>query len=83
MNHSRMRLANNIVYFRLRNNWSQEELAHHLQSSASYVSEMERGKRNISVDYIDVLAKTFKVEPRDLLTEHPPVNNTRVKRHRR
>ncbi len=64
---TRQILANNIVYFRIKNNWSQEDLAELLGTSSVYISQMENGKRNISCDYIDHLANIFKIEPMDLL----------------
>ena len=40
-------LSNNIVYFRMKNNWTQERLAEILKTSSAYISELENGKRNI------------------------------------
>ena len=56
---ARQILANNIVYYRVKNNWSQEHFAELLGTSSGYVSEMENAKRNISIDYIDHLANIF------------------------
>ena len=64
---ARQILANNIVYYRVKNNWSQEYFAELLGTSPGYVSEMENAKRNISIDYIDHLANIFKIEPHELL----------------
>ena len=71
-------LANNIVYYRTKNNWTQEQLAELLNTSSGYVSEMEHEKRNISCDYIDLLANIFKIEPQELLTNRLPVNIRRI-----
>lgn len=76
-------LANNIVYYRTKNNWTQEQLAELLNTSSGYVSEMEHEKRNISCDYIDLLANIFKVEPQELLTNRLPVNIRRISRRKR
>ena len=65
---ARQILANNIVYYRIKNNWSQEYFAELLGTSSGYVSEMENAKRNISIDYIDHLANIFKIEPHELLS---------------
>lgn len=43
-NHSRKILANNIVYFRLKLNWSQEDLAEELGTTPTYVSNLENAK---------------------------------------
>ena len=73
-------LANNIVYFRVKNNWSQDDLAELLGTSSVYISQMENAKRNISCDYIDHLANIFKVEPVELLKYRSPVNTRRIDR---
>lgn len=73
-------LANNIVYFRVKNNWSQDDLAELLGTSSVYISQMENAKRNISCDYIDHLANIFKVESVELLKYRSPVNTRRIDR---
>lgn len=78
INKTRKILANNIVHFRLKNGWSQEEFAYRLGSSSQYVSTMENGKRNISSDYIDHLATIFNIEPHELLIERPIIKNRRI-----
>lgn len=40
---------------------------------------MEHSRRNISVDYIDKLAKIFNIEPYKLLINNPPVQNKKIK----
>lgn len=74
-------LANNIAYFRLKNNWSQEDLAERLGTSSVYVSQMENAKRNISCDYIDNLSKVFKINPSELLEIRLKLDIKRI--HRR
>ena len=59
-NRSRKILANNIVYFRLKLNWSQEDLAEELGTTPTYVSNLENAKRNMRVDYIGHIANTLK-----------------------
>ena len=73
-------LANNIAYFRTKNNWSQDDLAEKLGSDSPYVSEMENAKRNISCDYIDHLAQVFNIKPSELLVSRPEVKNRRIPR---
>ncbi len=73
-------IANNIVYFRIKNGWSQEYFAELLGTSSGYVSEMEHEKRNISVDYMDLIAKTFDIEPHELLINRLPVEKRRIKK---
>ena len=73
-------VANNIVYFRLKRNWSQEDFAYKLGSNTQYISAMENARRNISCDYIDHIAKVFAIEPQELLVERPPIKNRRISR---
>ena len=75
---SRKIISNNIVYYRVKNNWTQENFAELLGTSSGYVSEMENAKRNISVDYLDYIANTFKIEPFELLVNRPPVQKRRI-----
>lgn len=42
---------------------SQEELAHRAELDRSYVGQVERGERNISLDNIYRLAATLEIEP--------------------
>ena len=46
---------------------SQEELAHRADLDRSYVGQVERGERNISLDNIYRIAETFGVEAGKLL----------------
>ena len=80
---ARQILANNIVYYRIKNNWSQEYFAELLGTSSGYVSEMENAKRNISIDYIDHIANIFKIEPHELLVNRKPVEIRRIDRGKR
>ena len=80
---ARQILANNIVYYRIKNNWSQEYFAELLGTSSGYVSEMENAKRNISIDYIDHLANIFKIELHELLSNSLTVNKRRIPRRKR
>ena len=80
---ARQILANNIVYYRIKNNWSQEYFAELLGTSSGYVSEMENAKRNISIDYIDHLANIFKIEPHELLSSSLTVSKRRIPRRKR
>lgn len=72
-------IANNIIHFRIQNKWTQEHLAELLGTSSGYISEIENAKRNISCDYIDHIASTFKIEPQELLINRSPANIKRVR----
>ena len=48
--------------------WSQEDLAFETDIDRTYVSGIERGVRNRSLDMLVKLAKTLKMTPAGLLT---------------
>jgi transcriptional regulator with XRE-family HTH domain len=48
---------------------SQEALAHEAGLDRTYVSSVERGKRNISLENIERLAKALGVKLKDLFSE--------------
>lgn len=75
-------LANNIVYFRHKNGWSQEELAEKMNSSPVYISQLENAKRNVRCDFLDKIAETFDVEPCELLVKREQIMNKRIDRKR-
>ena len=77
-NKTRKLLANNIIYFRHKNNWSQEMLAEKMKSSPAYISQLENAKRNVTSDFFYKIADTFKIEPYQLLIERDVVNYKRV-----
>jgi len=47
---------------------SQEELAARAGLHRTYVSSVERGQRNVSIDNIFALAAALKCDPRELLS---------------
>ena len=52
---------------RLAKDWSQEKLAFEADLDRTYVSSVERGRRNISIVNIYKLAKALDVAPHSLL----------------
>jgi len=46
--------------------FSQEELAHRAELDRSYVGQVERGERNVSLDNIHRLAESLELKVRDL-----------------
>lgn len=62
--------ASNIKLFRSKENLSQEELANRCGLHRTYLSDIERGTRNISIDNIDRIAKALNVSPSILLKEN-------------
>ncbi|PKM42753.1 MAG: XRE family transcriptional regulator [Gammaproteobacteria bacterium HGW-Gammaproteobacteria-1] len=65
----RMRIAENVRIRRLLHNWSQEDLAQEAGLDRSFVGDIERAERNISIKTLEKLAIAFDVEPVDLAVE--------------
>lgn len=63
----RARLARNIRALRDANGWSQEEYADHAGIHRTYISDLERAKRNPTITVVEKLAVPFKVTASDLL----------------
>ena len=57
----------NLRRLRQRFGWSQEELAARSGLHRTFVSSVERGERNISLDNIDRLAQALEVDVQVLL----------------
>ncbi len=64
---ARQVLAANLRCLRQQRGMSQEDLALASGLSQTYLSDVERGKRNIGIDNIQRLADALKVNPSDLL----------------
>jgi transcriptional regulator with XRE-family HTH domain len=62
-------LGENVRAARKRQNMSQEELALEADMKRSYLSELERGKRNPSVRALGRLATALQMSPPELLRE--------------
>ena len=73
-------LANNIVYFRLKRNWSQEDFAAELGTTTTYVSNLENAKRNTRIDYIGHIADTLGISLEQLFISRNTVENHRISR---
>ena len=65
---TRALFARNLKLFRQRKKMSQEELADMAGLHRTYVSSVERGERNISIDNMEKLAQALCVDIRDLLS---------------
>ncbi len=51
--------------------WSQEEFAHRAELDRTYVSGVERGVRNPTLDVITKLADTLEIDIADLFPRSP------------
>lgn len=62
-------LGNNVRHIRETKGWSQEDLAHESGLHRTYISGVERGSRNPTVDVLKRLALALDVKPYQLLKE--------------
>jgi len=63
--------ARNLRTARLAKGLSQEELAHRADIDRTYISSLERGVYNASIDVVDRLAKALEVDVSVLLVRKP------------
>ncbi len=60
-------LGINVRRIRKERGLSQEALAHEVELAVTYVGQIERGKRNPTLDVVEKFAKVLGVKPLDLL----------------
>lgn len=65
----RLILSKNMKKYRCISDISQEELAYRCGLHRTYISDVERCNRNISIDNIEKIAIALSVLPADLLKE--------------
>ncbi len=63
----KQKLGKRIKDFRIKEGYSQEEFASRCSLHRTYISDIERGERNVSVENIEKIAKALKIEPDELL----------------
>ena len=63
----RARLGANVRRLRTDKGWSQEDYADRASIHRTYVSDIERGKRNPTITVVEKLAKPLGVKAGDLL----------------
>jgi len=63
----RTRLGHNIRQLREAKGWSQEDYADRAGIHRTYVSDIERGRRNPTITVVEKLATPFGVSPGSLL----------------
>jgi len=63
----KLKLGRKIRETRVKEGYSQEELASRCGLHRTYISDVERGERNVSVENIEKIAKALKTEPNELL----------------
>jgi transcriptional regulator with XRE-family HTH domain len=69
---ARRLLAQNVRALRLMRGWSQEALAEAAELDRSYVGDIERARRNVSLDSVERLAQAFGLTLTDLIREPDP-----------
>ncbi|AGY41138.1 transcriptional regulator Cro CI family [Mesoplasma florum W37] len=63
-------VASNLKRIRQNKKWSQEELGFRCGISKNYVSDFERGKRNITIKVFQKIVEGLGVQPEELLKTH-------------
>jgi transcriptional regulator with XRE-family HTH domain len=65
--------ARNLRRLRLATGLSQEELAARAGLHRTYISSVERGQRNVSLENIFAIARALGCDPRDLIGTEPAI----------
>ena len=65
---AREALALNLIRLRAKRGWSQEALAFEAGFHRTFIAHIERQARNISLDNIERIARTFGLQAYQLLT---------------
>lgn len=63
-------MASNIKYYRIQKNLTQEELSEKINKSVRYVSYLENGHINVTLNTIIDIAEIFDVEPYILIKDN-------------
>lgn len=64
-----IRLGDRIQKLRKRRGWTQVVMAEKIGLDRSFIADVERGKRNISILNLDLIAKGFKLSLSRLLSK--------------
>ncbi|BCH21606.1 hypothetical protein MesoLjLb_13910 [Mesorhizobium sp. L-8-3] len=62
----------NVQRLRRERKLSQEQLSFVSGRTRAYISSVEAGRRNATLDTLEILAKALDVEPQDLITASAP-----------
>ncbi len=63
----RKRLGSNVKNLRLKKGWSQEDFADRSDIHRTYVSDIERARRNPTITIVEKLAKALEVHASKLI----------------
>jgi len=64
---ARARVARNLRQWRLTRGLSQEELSAGADMSQTFLSQIENGSRNVSIDKLEKLAEVLQIDVAELL----------------
>ena len=67
---SRFFLSKNLIEYRKKLNMSREHLALDCEIDIKYLSRIEQGSANASLDILDKLSDGTKISPGDLITDN-------------
>ncbi len=62
-------VGDNIRFIREKKGWIQEDLAIRAKVSRTYIGQVERGEKRLSIDILDQIAKGLGVEVAILVTK--------------
>ena len=62
-------LKTNIKYYRIKANLTQEDLAENANVTSKYISDLERGIFNVSLEKLEQIAEALKIEAYLLLKD--------------
>ena len=65
----RIRIGRRLKGLRKRRGWTQVQMAERLGLDRSYLADVERGKRNISIVNLEVITKGFEVSLSQMLSK--------------
>lgn len=61
------KLGSRIKDLRVEQGFSQEELANKCHLHRTYISDIERGERNVSIENVERIARALEIDPSELL----------------
>lgn len=67
-------MGDNVRRLRERRGWTQDQLATRSDLHVTYISGIERGRRNVTIDVVARVADALKVRPGELLRERAPAD---------
>lgn len=80
MSDSLKQLGRRVQHFRTTKGWTQEKLAEQCSISSKYISDLERGKANVTIKVLEQVATSLGTTPFDLLdNEHEAERTLLVK----